>query len=102
MSRDDHEPADVEDDVQPSRLLQARERLKAKARTFVGDMKISGMSLRINEVKLPNGFIPPYLAKEKKPQETVLWDSRLEPFSFPNGNFAGNHLTTDGQIHGIS
>ena len=102
MSHEDHEPANAEDDVQPPRLLQARERLKAKARTLLVDMRISSMSLRLNEVKLPNGFIPPYLTKERKPRETVLWDSRLEPFSALKQTFAGDHFTTNGQIYDIS
>lgn len=77
--QDDDAGADAEDDVQPAQLLQAKELLKARARTFMVDMKKSGMSLRIDQVNLPIGFIPPYLVKETKPQEALLWDSRLEP-----------------------
>ena len=76
---DDDEEADAEDDVQLSQISRAKELLKEKARTFMRDMKESGMSLRIHQVKLPHGHMPPYLVKEPKPQETVLWDSRLEP-----------------------
>jgi hypothetical protein len=92
---DDDEEAAAEEAVQLSQLSRAKELLKEKAKTFMKDMKESGMSLRIDQVNLPYGHMPPYLktvsrgppdstllltylVQEPKPKAALLWDSRLE------------------------
>ena len=49
------ETRNAEDEILSSRLQRVKDLIKTKARTYMGDMKKSGLNLRIDQVTLPMG-----------------------------------------------